>query len=552
MALAATTIFEIQTGGSDTANGGAFDPGQTAGMFTDGAATVATSASPVFTSASYNFVSGDIGAWVYVASGTNWTAGWYKIASVAANAATLSAAIGAAVLKTLTPTIATGCATTASPTGATWTIDYSQQATAQFTYTDLASVGAGLLVSSAAKPFAKQQVGNSLVITGGTNFTTGRYVIASVAAGVATCVGPTNITTGAGVNGTGGQGGALASPAVAASVRVAGNPAAIKSGTYSITTASTNVAGGCVSDAVGGSGLMWFGYGTVRGDFGTAPLLQASGAITTFVLFSSNGGTSGALIANISLDGASKSSSKGFDISKPQVLYKCSVANCTNVAYSAPVQSSLCAFCTATNTTGGAAAFNGPDCYYCEASGGSVPGFVLNTFQGESVSFCIAYSNTGGTTDGFQIASECSAINCTSYANGRDGFRILSGSQANLLANCLAEANTGFGFRGASTVTGTLLLNCGTYNNTAGSVDTASLQGPSRSFVANGTGSFFVNAAGGNFALNSTANQGALARAAGIPGAFPTAATTGFQDIGAVQHADPTDASVAPVIGGYF
>ncbi len=96
-ALSGNTIWDIRTTGSDTANGGAFDPAQTAGMFTDGAATSATGNSPVFTSASYNFVAGDVGAWVYIASGTNWTPGWYQIASVASNAATLSAAIGAAI-----------------------------------------------------------------------------------------------------------------------------------------------------------------------------------------------------------------------------------------------------------------------------------------------------------------------------------------------------------------------------------------------------------------------------------------------------------------------
>jgi len=90
MALSATTIFEVETGGSDTLNGGAFDPGQTAGMLTDGAATSATGTAPVFTSASYNFVAGDVGAWIYIASGTNWIPGWYKISSVGSNAATLN------------------------------------------------------------------------------------------------------------------------------------------------------------------------------------------------------------------------------------------------------------------------------------------------------------------------------------------------------------------------------------------------------------------------------------------------------------------------------
>ena len=97
MALSAFTIAEVETGGSDSANAGLFDPSQVAGGgFTDGAATVATSAAPVFTSASYNFVAGNVGAWLFIASGTAWIPGWYKIASVASNAATLGAGIGTA------------------------------------------------------------------------------------------------------------------------------------------------------------------------------------------------------------------------------------------------------------------------------------------------------------------------------------------------------------------------------------------------------------------------------------------------------------------------
>ncbi len=72
-----TLTITWNTGG----NGGGFDTG-VAGFPTDGAATVATSSAPVFTSASYNFVAGDVGAWIYIKSGTNWTAGWYQITVV--------------------------------------------------------------------------------------------------------------------------------------------------------------------------------------------------------------------------------------------------------------------------------------------------------------------------------------------------------------------------------------------------------------------------------------------------------------------------------------
>jgi hypothetical protein len=121
-----------------------------AGFPTDGAATLATSSAPVFTSASYTFVAGDVGAFIYIKSGTNWTAGWYPIASVSGGAATLTASIGAAVLDTNKGlNTAAGCATTASPTAATWGIDYSQSATSRLTFTDMVIGGTTTQFTSA-------------------------------------------------------------------------------------------------------------------------------------------------------------------------------------------------------------------------------------------------------------------------------------------------------------------------------------------------------------------------------------------------------------------
>lgn len=539
MALSADCIWELQTGGSDTVNGGGFDPSKTAGMFTDGAATVATTSAPVFTSASYNFVAGDVGAWVFIASGTNWTAGWYKIVSVAANAATLNGTIGQAVIgyvnnsvRQLRPSTVVGCAIVASPTSSTWTIDYSQQSAAQFSYTDLASSGTGLTVSSAAKPFAKQQVGNSLVITGGTNFNTGRYVIASVAAGVATVVGPTNITTGVGVSGTGGLGGALASPGQASAAGAAPtfNLIFAKSGTYSITSASTNVAGGCASLPTSSH---LYGYNSVRGDLGTAPVFQASGISTATILATTGNGT---IVQNVTVDGASLTAIRGISLAGETVAYKLTAKNCTNSGiFGTTVGASSCISCFATGCTTAGAGFNAIGiCLLCESFSNTVHGFIMTTLGGAA--FCLSYNNSGATSDGFNINGAAVVTNCNSYGNGRDGFRMVSVGQSTV--NCLAESNTGLGFNLLSN--NQLSINCGTYNNTGG--DFANTAGDGSYLfnpIRNTTGTFFVNAAGANFALNSTANQGALARAAGIPGIFPSGTTTGFVDIGAVQHQDP-------------
>lgn len=182
MALAATTIFEIQsTATANNVNGGGFNPSN-ANMMTDLTtdANTANTNSPVASSATYNFVAGDVGHWLYIKSGTNWTPGWYQIASVASNKATLSAAVGSAVqLNTNTNLYGTntvaGCATVGTPTSGTFTIDYSQGTTAILALTDGASVNNSSVLTSATGGFTKAMIGNLVHITAGTQALTGWY-----------------------------------------------------------------------------------------------------------------------------------------------------------------------------------------------------------------------------------------------------------------------------------------------------------------------------------------------------------------------------------------
>lgn len=504
-------------------------------MFTDGAATVANTAAPVFTSASYNFLAGDVGAWVFIASGTDWTPGWYKIASVASNAATLSAAIGAAVGSTgattspIIPSTIIGCATVASPTGATWSIDYSQQAAAQFAYTDLASAGAGLTVSSAAKPFAKQQVGNSLVITGGTNFTAGRYVIASVAAGVATVVGPGNITTGVGASGTGGQGGALLSPALPGAHMVASNQLFIKTATYTVTSASTNIAAGCFSSSVGTINIE--GYATVRGALlpigaaGTRPTIIASG-ISTFTLIATSGGQA-TTCRNFILDGASLTASKGFSGNGTllsNVLGQNFTAGLVTGNGSANRCEAIgCATVSPFSNTGGVR--------FCVAYGNTVTPFLNNG----PTERCVSYANTGGSTSGFSSnVANAAFTNNVAYGNGLDGF-VSTGIHQHWTNN-IGEGNTGVPFTLSGA--GLMAINNASYLNTGGAAAITSVHVVNLGFIT-GSASFFTNPGSGDFSLNNTAGGGALLRAAGYPGVFKGGLTTGYLDVGAAQHADP-------------
>lgn len=517
-------------------------------MNTDGAATVANTSAPVFTSASYNFVAGDVGAWLYISSGTNWRPGWYKIASVASNAATLSAAIGAAVIgyasgiRQLKPSTAVGCATVASPTAATWSIDYSQQSAAQFAYTDLVSAGTGLTVSSAAHPFGKQQVGNSIVVTGGTNFNAGRYVIASVSVVTATVVGPTNITTGAGAAGTGGLGGALASPGQASlsMFSVSNMLACVKTGAYSITSATINVAGGCVSFTSGTQNAM-IGYGSVRGDYGTPPLFTASG-IATATLMAATGNTN--TFQNITVDGASLTAIRGFSLATG-TYYKLRAQNCTNSGiFSASAGNVVLiqGVATGCSVAGGGIVAIGL-AILCEAFSNTVPGFLGQTNEATWWG-CLSYNNTGATADGFLFnANSQEAIGCTAYGNGRDGFRMQNGIST--ATNCIAEANAGVGFD--ATGTNSFLFNCGAYNNAGGDFVNSADLSFAFNLVTNTIGTFFVNPGSANFALNNLPGQGALARAAGFQ-SYPVSSTLGFPDIGSAQHADPPAFS-AVVVG---
>lgn len=221
MALSGSSIIELNAGATaNNVNGGGFNPSN-ANFLTDLTtdSNTANTDDPIVSSASYNFVAGDVGHWVYIKSGTDWTPGWYKISAVASNKATLMAAIGEAVQSDAnqmpTPrfyqnTVA-GCATVGTPTNGTFGIDYSQGTAAITNGTDLACAdgdAAAPTLTSASAPFGVNHVGNFIHITGGLGYTAGWYEIVSVSGTTATvdrAVG----TDGAKTNGTFYVGGAM-------------------------------------------------------------------------------------------------------------------------------------------------------------------------------------------------------------------------------------------------------------------------------------------------------------------------------------------------------
>lgn len=189
-----------QSATAANAGGGGFDLGN-ASFMTDLACTTATGNSPACTSATYTFLTGgagtgDVGAWLFVQSGTNWDA--YRacpIASVSAGAATLTATAGSCVdFSSINgkPTVSTtaGIATVASPTGGVYGIMYNMRDAPHFTYTDLTVGATTTQVTSAAHPFGRNFVGNAIHIISGTGCTfttmTGVLFVSSVSGVTAT------------------------------------------------------------------------------------------------------------------------------------------------------------------------------------------------------------------------------------------------------------------------------------------------------------------------------------------------------------------------------
>lgn len=435
-------------------------------------------------------------------------------------------------------------------TGASGT-DYSQQNAAQYNNTDLVIDGAvNTKCTSATHNFVAADVGNILRVTAGTNFTVGFYQIVSVAANAATV--DRSLGTLGSTGGTYYVGGAFASPGQAGAAKVAGNDVFIQSGTYTLGSATANIATGRVDDTTGGvSGAnesWWVGYNTTRtvdNTDATKPTISA-GAITAITILTGSGlysnfrnvvvdCNSGATTTAISLTG-------GFG----QVAQLCDVKNFTVYGIRMTATAPQYAIrCTATGGTSAATAGfscnqSGDAFILCEAFANACHGFdnggQINTFIG-----CVASGQTNSKLGFFDTGiSGGIYYNCVAYGNAGGGFGAGNGGapRAWLYVNCIAEGNTGEGFKSSGVSDGVQLLNCAGYNNSGGDYNVTNITHVA-GFVANTTGSFFVNAASGNFALNSTANQGALARGTGVPGVMPRGLSTGYADIGTIQHQDP-------------
>lgn len=576
MAFAAGTIFHGWSSGA-TDQGGGFDP-TNANFLTDLTTDTNTgnTTSPVVSSASYNFVAGDVGAWLFIQSGTNWIPGWYQIASVASNKATLTGTIGAGVkygtdsLNYRTyhrpngVTTAAGVASVATPTGGVWSIDYSQQTGAFLSYTDIVIDGTtNTDATSAAHPFGKQMLGNIINVASGTGFTVQLVQLTSIPSGV---IGRFDKSLGtlSSTGGTGKMGGAIGSSSAITALTlplVAGNKVYLK-GTYTL-TATTTVTAAIKGDITDGR-ISVEGFTTTPGQLDGRPTITS--ATNSVALFTLNDNDFTEWI-HLSLTHTAATRGNGF---------ACATAN-TNSAFCLDIifdgcligwnganQNALgvfigCEFKNCTSTTAAISFTAASSCwmYGCDVHDNAGDGVRAATSNFALTAYRTIFDTNAGIHINYTTSTTANLIvdHCTFVDGTSDAikFAATASTSPNLyLSNTVFWGNGGADINNLDEQM-TIDVNCRVNRNNAYGNNTNPRVGFSYGLgdVSLSATDPFTNRSGRDFSPNSTAGGGALLRATSYPGAFPGGASTNYADIGAVQHQESA-ASGSGSTGNFF
>lgn len=506
MAIPNITYWELRADGSDN-NSGGYDPNSTY-TETNLTAINATTASPTVSSATYNFVSGDVGKWLYINSTGVWNPGWYLITSISGSSAVINASLGnfVHITNNTGPSAVVGCATTSSPTGGRWSIDHSQSSTAKASMTDLVIDSVtNTIISSPSYTFTKADVGNLIRITAGTNFTTGHYSIIGVNAGKATldsAVGTIGSTGGTGYLG----GGMLTFYNFSGSV-LYGHRFYAKNGTYYSNGSGAN-----------GSRFALIGYNSLRGDSpqgNDRPLFRPTTNNITIVNFATAGIAHDLL--NIRIDGSGFTGCTGFAESNSRngVVMDCKVSNCVT----------------------GFNGINNMGTMNCEADT-CTTGFAVT-----HPVYCVAKNCTYGFSRGFSgVISNCVTINCNygfyignctlnhCIAHNSSVNGVYCTTAGTGLFNCLITNSGGYGFADGGN---TLIRNSFGFGNTLGNSS-----GVTYGFTTL-TASPYIDATSSDLRLNNNPGGGLLVKNNVYPKSFPgVPALITYADASAAQSID--------------
>lgn len=426
--------------------------------------------------------------------------------------------------------------------------DYSQQDSPQVTFDGstitATTSGTSAVITITGYTVSNNDKGNIVKVSGGTNFTTGYYCVTAVNTGSNTWTLDRNVSSGAGSAMTGRMGGAaLTINQITNTAAVARNFVYVKAGSgYTITATIT------IPNSMP---LRIIGYTTTRGDGGTVTVTCNTNSVSMVTIgitsaqsayrwenftfqhtattrgigFTQNGAFAdfGQLqLINCTIDGCTEGIGSGLNDWTEVILYNCVIKNCSTAGIQTSVKQTVCI-----------------DCFFK----GNADGVHLNNNRTDSYSTifflrCIFASNTG---NGFKSTSQPSFANyffesCVFYNNTTDGIWI-DVSGVTIMArvrNSIFMSNGGYGINIVQTnsyeQTAAIGEGNAFYNNTSGQVQRFPNDG-----AVTLSGDPFVAASSDNFAIDNTANEGALLRAKALPTAKRGGGTQ-YLDVGAMQH----------------
>lgn len=412
--------------------------------------------------------------------------------------------------------------------------DFSQQNSAQVTYTDLViDATTNTKLTSAAFPFTSAHVGNTIQIASGTGFTPGFYQVLSVASNVATmdsAVGSTSST-----GGHGKLGGALASVPAVVAVAVFNNIIWFKAtAAYTFTSAISLSA--VVDPSHGDTPIVFVGYTSTRGDNGRVSFTTSTNNVGLFEF----GGACGYTFQNIDASSTAGTPGHGFNALTSNNTGGILLENCLIHGFHQGIQgnwqvafsfSSIILFKCSVYSCTGVGVFNDgfTALLGCYIHDNASDGMGLGSNTGAPIGIVLVWrsvikSNGGkGINDQFATTSNAArfpiVIESDVLNNTGDGISCVTVGSLVLL-NSIADGNGGFGVDFA---TAKFVLQL------AGSIAwRANSSGDVNNFVKSPTdvtltGDPFTNRAGDDFTLNSTAGAGSACKGIGEPTTFPPA-----------------------------
>ena len=268
----------------------------------------------------------------------------------------------------------------------------------------------------------------------------------------------------------------------------------VKSGTYTLSSTSSNVSGGWLS-VLGGSQMKIEGYETTRGDSrsgGARPVIAAGSSGHTGTMLTVN---TGSLFA-VEIDGGG-TATDGVTLGN---------------------YNSLAAYCKVSNLGAWGEGFTNYGTAVCCEATGCHKGFTSRF----SAMNCVAHDCTYGfdqprqylrkclaydCTEGFYL-TESGAINCAADDCGTAGFT--SSDYTRIVSSVATNCGTGFNLSAAR---GTVLWECGAYNNTANYPSSTSIA--VEGFIALGSDPWEDQSAR-DYRLNSETDGGELLKGKGL------------------------------------